>query len=280
MEVKNTDVISYISFVVNRYNKERKNIDKIGCKEIIKSLIIYNELEDYIKDITFKDTNDYSMAYSYFDKSIIVNYNFINKKERNFQVYYKIFGLHDDHYISNIDIIYTLIHEVMHAKQYKFLDTSNDAFLKEILRKSLTAVNVTKDNREEMLRYDEASKKASIYLYDPAEINADAEAIKQTILIIKKMDLPNKQKYISMYETMLKTNAIVNYKKHLFGVTSPIEVFFKRRSKYIKDDYKLNKKEIYKYSFDERLSYGLCITKWEYVNLDKEIKSIVYSMIK
>jgi hypothetical protein len=94
------------------------------------------------------------------------------------------------------------------------------------------------------------------------------------------MDLPNKQKYISMYETMLKTNAIVNYKKHLFGVTSPIEVFFKRRSKYIKDDYKLNKKEIYKYSFDERLSYGLCITKWEYVNLDKEIKSIVYSMIK
>ena len=72
MEVQENDVISYISFVLNRYNKAHQLLDNIGCEELLKSLIIYNELQDYIKDVKYVDPKDYkvNMSYSYFTKTI------------------------------------------------------------------------------------------------------------------------------------------------------------------------------------------------------------------
>ena len=85
MEIEEKDVISYISFVLNRYNKEHKLLDRMGCEELIKSLILYNELSDYIKDIKYVNSNTTkaNMSYSYFEKRINITEDFMKGIQRS-----------------------------------------------------------------------------------------------------------------------------------------------------------------------------------------------------
>ena len=131
MEVQENDVISYISFVLNRYNKDHQLLDRVGCDELVKSLIIYNKLEDYIKDIKYVDSSEYrvNMSYSYFDKTINITNDFIKGVKRSSLRLIQLLNIHDEIVSTNLDIVHALIHEVMHAKQYKLIDTTDDELL-------------------------------------------------------------------------------------------------------------------------------------------------------
>ena len=279
MNINTNDVISYITIVLNRYNKDNKLLDKVGCDELLKSLILYNELSDYIVNIKYVNTVDYNMSYSYFDKTININNNFINSIDKSDKKLLDILNIHDEIIITNLDILHALLHEIMHAKQYKLIDNSSDEFVKNILRKSLAAQSY-KDNKEEALKYAEATKEYKLYSIMPSEINAEVNAIKQTRLIIDRLNIPNKYKYLKLYDITLNLFQIRSYIKKTFRVISPMEIFIKIRHKYIKEDITLNKKDVYKYNLEDRLSYGLPIKKYEYVNLDNEINNSLKDMIK
>ena len=266
MEVKESDVISYISFVLNRYNKEHKLLDQIGCDELIKSLIIYNELSDYIKDVKYIDSNDTNanMSYSYFTKLL------------------DMFNIHDEIVSTNLDILHALLHEVMHAKQYKLLDNSNDEFIKTILIKSLSAASYEEsEDKEKALEFAKASTDMKIYALMPSELNAEIEAFKQTKEIVNHLYLDGKYKYLNMFDLNIKLLEIRSYEKRLFKIVSPVEKFIKLRNKYLKDKIEIDRKTIMKYDLDTRLSYGLPLTKWEYStltnNIQEDIKSYVNS---
>ena len=279
MNINTNDVISYITIVLNRYNKENKLLDKVGCDELLKSLILYNELSDYIVNIKYVNTVDYNMSYSYFDKTININNNFINSIDKSDKKLLDILNIHDEIIITNLDILHALLHEIMHAKQYKLIDNSSDEFVKNILRKSLAAQSY-KHNKEEAIKYAEATKEYKLYSIMPSEINAEVNAIKQTRLIIDRLNIPNKYKYLKLYDITLNLFQIRSYIKKTFRVISPMEIFIKIRHKYIKEDITLNKKDVYKYNLEDRLSYGLPIKKYEYVNLDNEINNSLKDMIK
>ena len=279
MNINTNDVISYISIVLNRYNKDNKLLDKLGCDELLKSLILYNDLSDYIVNIKYVNTVDYNMSYSYFDKTININNNFINSIDKSDKKLLDILNIHDEIIITNLDILHALLHEIMHAKQYKLIDNSSDEFIKNILRKSLAAQSY-KDNKDEALKYAEATKEYKLYSIMPSEINAEVNAIKQTRLIIDRLNIPNKYKHLKLYDITLNLFQIRSYIKKTFRVISPMELFIKIRHKYIKEDIILNKKDVYKYTLEDRLSYGLPIKKYEYVNLDNEINNSLKDMIK
>ncbi|MCR5223987.1 MAG: hypothetical protein K6C11_02455, partial [Bacilli bacterium] len=78
--VKKEDVISYITFVLNRYNRSKTVLDKRGCDELIHSLILYNDLSSYIKEVKYNTLSDEhaNMSYSYLDKTINIAPDFIN----------------------------------------------------------------------------------------------------------------------------------------------------------------------------------------------------------
>ena len=275
MNIEEKDVISYISFVLNRYIKEKKVLDKVGCDELVKSLILYNELSNYITNINYINTTDYNMSYSYFDKTININMNYINNITTYNKELLDILKIHDEIIIKNLDILHALLHEIMHARQYKIIDTIDDNLIKDILIKSLSS---SKDNQND--NYIEATKDISLYSLMPSELNAEIEALKQTSIIINKLNINEKYKYNSFYELSIKLLQIRSYDNKLFKVISPIEKFIKRRNKYIKEKIIINKKDIYKYSLDERLSYGLPIKRNEYVKLDNEINNTLKDMIK
>lgn len=284
MEVKESDVISYISFVLNRYNKEHKLLDQIGCDELIKSLIIYNELSDYIKDVKYIDSNDTNanMSYSYFTRTIKITPSFIKGVKKSSKKLLDMFNIHDEIVSTNLDILHALLHEVMHAKQYKLLDNSNDEFIKTILIKSLSAASYEEsEDKEKALEFAKASTDMKIYALMPSELNAEIEAFKQTKEIVNHLYLDGKYKYLNMFDLNIKLLEIRSYEKRLFKIVSPVEKFIKLRNKYLKDKIEIDRKTIMKYDLDTRLSYGLPLTKWEYStltnNIQEDIKSYVNS---
>ena len=283
MEVQEKDVISYITFVTNRYIKERKLLDKQGIDEIIKSLIILNDLSYYIKDVKYTNSSNgrANMSYSYFNKCINVTPDFIKGITKSSKELLDLYKLHDDIIITNIDIIHAIIHEVMHAKQYKFLDESDDVLLKDLLIKSLTYATYDKaDNKDEAMEFAKATQDMSIYQLMPSELNAEINALKQTIQIIDHMSINSKYKYIELYELHIDLLSIHSYQKKMFKVLSPVEQFVKIRKKYIKDTEKIILKGINKYDLDTRLSYGLPISIIEYNTLDNKIKNTIKDLMK
>ena len=282
MEVKESDVISYISFVLNRYNKEHKLLDQIGCDELIKSLIIYNELSDYIKDVRYVDSQNVhaNMSYSYFSKTINITPSFIKGIKRSSKKMLDMFNIHDEIISTNLDILHALLHEVMHAKQYKLLDNSDDEFIKTILIKSLTAASYEEsENKEQAIAFAKASTDLKIYALMPAELNAEIEAYKQTKEIINHLYIDGKYKYINMYDLSIKLLELHSYEKKFFRVVSPVEKFIKLRNKYIKDEIKIDSDCKNKYDLDLRLSYGLPITKWEYSTLSNNIQNDIKTYV-
>ena len=176
MNVEEKDVKSYISFVLNRYHKEKKLLDKFGIDEIIKSLIILNELEDYITTVTYLPSSNVhaNMSYSFMERSINVSPDFMKGLKRSSKQLLDLFNIHDEIASTNLDIVHSIIHEVMHAKQYKFLDEANNKLIREILLKSLTAATyITSSNKDDALKYAQATKDADFYSLMPSEINAE-----------------------------------------------------------------------------------------------------------
>ena len=221
------------------------------------------------------------MSYSSFHKCINVTLDFIKGVTRSSKELLDLYKLHDDIVITNIDIIHAIIHEVMHAKQYKFLDESSDVLLKDLLIKSLPYATYDKeDNKEAAMEFAKATQDMSLYELMPSELNAEINALRQTIQIIDHMSINSKYKYIELYQLNIDLLSIHSYQKKTFRVLSPVERFIKIRKKYIKDTEKIVLKDNNKYDLDTRLSYGLPISIIEYNRLDNKISNTIKDLMK
>jgi hypothetical protein len=280
--VKESDVISYISFVLNRYNKDKTILDKRGCDELIHSLILYNELSDYIKEVKYTSLSNHhaNMSYSYLDKTIYISPDFIDGINKSSKDLLKTFKIHDEVISTNLDILHALLHEVMHAQQYKVIDTTKDETIKTILIKSLVgATYVDTYDKNKAIEFADATDNLKLYSSMPSEINAELNAIKQTMDIINRLNIKEKYKYINYYDISYKLLSLKSYKYRLFKVISPFDTFIKMRSKYIKEDINISRRILYKYDLDTRILYGLPIKKYEYNRLDRKIDNTLKEML-
>ena len=277
------NLISYISYILNRYNNELKTLDKIGIDEVIKALITINGLDDYIKHVNYVElkNDNANMAYSYFNKSINVSPNFIKGVNRSSKKMLDFFKIPDDTITLNFDIVHSILHEIMHARQYKLLDETDNQTIKEVLTKSLTGATYSEaDNKKRALKFANKTNDLKIYQLMPSELNAEIEAMKQIRNIIESIKIDNKYKYINMYDLRIKLLEMNSYSKHFVFISSPVEKFIKYRRRYMRDDIELNRKEIYKLDLDTRLSYGLPIKLFEYNNMENEIKNNIGYLYK
>ena len=274
--MNDTNVISYISYILNRYNKDRKLLDKMGIDEVIKALISINGLEDYIKKINYIPLKNEkaNMAYSYFNKSINISPDFISGIKRTPIEVLSYYKIESDTVTINLDIVHAILHEVNHANQYKFIDNTDNKLLKDILLKSLAGATYKEaGNKDNAIKFAEKTNELKIYQLMPSELNAEIEALKQTRNIIDSLNVDKKYRYINMYDIQIKLLEMNSYKKNWIFITSPVEQYVKYRRKYMKDNIELNREEIFKLDLDIRLSYGLPITLFEYNNMKNEIKS-------
>ena len=280
--VKKEDVISYITFVLNRYNRSKTILDKRGCDELIHSLILYNDLSSYIKEVKYNTLSDEhaNMSYSYLDKTINISPSFIDGIKKSSKDMLKSFKITNEIVSTNLDILHALLHEIMHAKQYKIIDTTNDDVIKTILTKSLVASSyVHADNKDDALMFAMKAKNKKVYSSMPSEINAELSALKQTKEIIEHLNITDKYKYINYYDISFKLLSLKSYKYRLFKVISPFDTFIKLRNKYIKEDINISRRVLFKYDLDTRILYGLPIRKYEYNHLDNEINVILKDML-
>lgn len=278
-----TNFISYVSFILNRYNKDLRILDKMGIDEVIKALITINGLEDYIKHINYSiPANDSAnMSYSYFKKTINVSPDFIKGVKRSSKKMLDFFKIPDDTITINFDIVHSILHEVMHAKQYKLLDETKEGIIKEVLIKSLTGATYNEaDNKKRALKFAKKTNDMNIYQLMPSELNAEIEAMKQIRNIIESIKIDDKYKYINMYDLRIKLLEMNSYTKKFIFISSPVEKYVKYRRRYMKDDINIDRKEIYKIDLDTRLSYGLPIKLSEYNNMENEIKDNIGYLYK
>ena len=278
-----TNLISYISYILNRYNNDFKLLDKMGIDEIIKALISIYKLDDYIKSVNYKELSNENanMAYSYFNKSINVSPDFINGVKRSDKKMLSFFKIDDDTITRNFDIVHAILHEIMHAKQYKLLDETDNKVIKEVLMKSLTGATYSESsNKKRALKFAKKTNKIQIYQLMPSELNAEIEAMKQIRNIIESIKIDDKYKYINMYDLRIKLLEMNSYTKKFIFVSSPVEKFIKYRRIYMWDTIEIDRKEIYKLDLDTRLSYGLPIKLFEYNNMVNEIKNNIGYLYK
>ena len=216
------------------------------------------------------------MSYSYFTKTIHITNDFIKGVKKSSIKLLQMFKIHDEVVSTNLDIVHALIHEVMHAKQYKLIDNTDDELIKVVLTKSLTAASYENaENKEAALNFAKAAMETKLYALLPSELNAEINALKQTITIIEHLNVNEKYKYLNMYDLSIKLSQAHSYEKKFLGVKSPFDKFIKLRKKYLKEPINYSKSDIKKYDLDTRLSYGFPITIFEYNQLNNEIKDIL-----
>ena len=278
-----TNLISYISYILNSYNKDLKTLDKMGIDEVIKALITINHLENYIKTVNYVDLSNQNanMSYSYFNKSINVSPNFIKGVNRSSKKMLDFFKIKDDTITLNFDIVHSILHEIMHAKQYKLLDETDNRIIKEVLTKSLTGATYNESsNKKRAIKFAKKTNKMEIYQLMPSELNAEIEAMKQIRNIIESIKIEDKYKYINMYDLRIKLLEMNSYTKKFIFVSSPVEKYIKYIRIYMWDTIELDRKEVYKLDLDTRLSYGLPIKLFEYNNMENEIKNNIGYLYK
>ena len=278
-----TNIISYISYILNRYNKDLRLLDKMGIDEIIKALISIYHLENYIEHINYKDlsNSNATMSYSYLSKTINVSPDFIKGIKRSPKKMLDFFKIPDDSITVNFDIVHAILHEVMHAQQYKLIDETDNKIIKEVLMKSLTASTYNEaDNKKRALKYAEKTQDVKIYSLMPSELNAEIEAMKQIRNIIESIKIDNRYKYINMYDLKIKLLEMNSYTKKFIFISSPLDKFIKYRRRYMHDDINVDRKEIYKLDLNTRLSYGLPIKLQEFNDMENEIKTNIGYLYK
>lgn len=278
-----SNLISYISYILNRYNKDLRTLDKMGIDEVIKALVTINELDDYVKHINYTNlsNDDANMSYSYFKKTINVSPDFIKGVKKSSKKMLDFFKIQDDTITLNFDIVLSIMHEIMHAKQYKLLDETDNKIIKEVLMKSLTGATYNEaDNKKRALKFAKKTNDINIYQLMPSELNAEIEAMKQIRNVIESIKIDDKYKYINMYDLRIKLLEMNSYTKKFIFISSPVEKFVKYRRRYMKDDIEIDKREVYKLDLDTRLSYGLPIKLSEYNNMENEIRDNIGYLYK
>ena len=289
-----------VTDILEKNMKNNKILTYQQIEEIYYYLINHYKLEYYLTNILFVKgylKSDIYVAAEYmFAQKIIKVYKKGLKKLS--KVVSHEYTLRDKSYKSvfiNEMIIKVLIHELMHTGHFKRLfESKNYDFEFEVLRSSYTSnfiynkfdLPYLKDYygtdieeyygkdyplfQQQLNRFME--KLYDFYYYlDPAEINAEYEAIKEIIFINEYLNPDLNIIWKDMLFEMIRDKYIVQ-KNH---VTCTFKNFIDKRNKILTlDKFEYTKDDVRSLSFDKRLSYGLPITKREYKSMEEHIMSL------
>ena len=278
-----------------KYSQEGKIVDKDFMREIAKTQIYDKSLEQYIKKIYFSRILNYSKnypklmgAYIYYFKIIIMDerllslaYNAIRKRltGENFT----------GNIISNTMILHYFLHEIEHANQYKKSLAPNETLENlllaicfhvdnEIMKKvgpiEYLLSNLNKKAYSEKKIYEDETQMnklestyASCVIYERL---ADILSLQEVLDIIKPLEMEEANQYL---KAELTTYLRRGYEE---GV-SPVEKYlldFKKLNiigseKYFEEGFSEVVNDCRDYSFEQRLTLGLPLTKKEFSHLER-----------
>ena len=289
-----------ITDTLEKNMKNNKILTYQQIEEIYYYLINHYKLEYYLTNILF--TKGYSEDGKYTTAEYMYAQKIIKVYKKGLKMLSKVasyeYTLRDKCYKSvfiNEMIIKVLIHELKHASHIKHLFESKNYDLEfEILKSTYLDEFVYNDFnlpylkdyygtdieeyygkdyplfQQQLNRFME--KLYDFYYYlDPAEINAEYEAIKEIIFINEYLNPDLNIIWKDMLFEMIRDKYIVQ-KNH---VTCTFENFIDKRNKILTlDKFEYTKEGVRSLSFDKRLSYGLPITKREYKSMKEHIMSL------
>jgi len=202
-------------YYMNTYKKdwldsvEKDNFNEELFLETAKNIVIWLDLDEYVKDIYFNDSNRGKIGgtYNLYEKKIVINrYNYTFTKDPT--LYY------------NLVYFQTLFHELTHADQFKFLSycKNEEPTNKDRVRKNALSISIVcKKNLNYRFKHD---------LF-PVEHEANYHGLRLSISFLADL-LPThyieELKESIDYDYKLTKLLLNGYNDYFFrGMTSPIE---------------------------------------------------------
>lgn len=299
----NKNLIDYYSKIVYDYSRNGKVLDKSIIINIVSTSIDGLKLDNYVKDFRFDNKYQYA---SYTLKQKLVQLNYEEVTNLLFKIVEK-----DKHYDNKYEklleinsyIIRTVLHELIHALQYKEVDIykklgDDILFSKEELEayllndsfEYLEEYNKNKVLSNETKLYHkyismEYKKLDTFYRITPAERMANIIAAKYIYFMFKQNNL-NSNKLVKKYE---KKNLLeAQLRGYDFGGGSPTKDYLlikeglKQKAGFETSIFNPNEEKICneinsiskKINLKDRLYYGLNVSFEEYNGLDSKVKRL------
>ena len=237
--------------------------------EIVSHYIKEDNLEEFIRDVSFDNNYGCMGAYNPINNKIVLNSDDILKF--CYSLWNKLMKLYniDEKYSSyfiNFYYLYVLFHEVEHAKQNKKYKSLNDksilyAFLYELCSR-LEGNNQFYDKNHDLF---------------PMEIEANNNGLLKSYNLLSYTKLPGRETRILYLQYLF--SLLSNYERiNKYRVLTPIEKLYEN-VKTLDIDLIFNLLDESKLSKIERFNLGVCVTPKEFDGIDYEKKKILCNLL-
>lgn len=230
-----------------KYNYNRKTLDGESIVLIIKSLVDFYSLREYVECVEIKaKRTPYLGAYLLDEKKIIINPYVVRTDYRQ--------------EIHNLYIINTILHEIEHAIQSKMADDPRNDSLRIIVKEGIELGKrcPTNLNIYELLLYK------MFYQYILIERNAEITANIKLLRLNEELDILS-TKEIDYLKFNIINRVIMGYTPK----TNPVKKYYRLRHKQAEyNQIPFNES----YSIRERLSWGMPIDDSLFQEVKKEYR--------
>ena len=290
---------AYYDDIYHILEKNTKAGKFISPKHITEIFYLVREKEDlrrYVNFLMFVDKfnakEDSTAMFSIKDKTIIFSKEALHRFCKEMVAGSKLKGL-DLSLFRDESSIFILLHELEHVKQTKYLVESTEYDIKyELLKMATLYIYVYemstlygddhiinyygatlenyygKDYKRFLRQVDKLDKKFNLlYDFDPAEINADFNAI-DTICSFNQSDALRKE-WMKTFITYVRDY----YSDNRGNLVAPLKEYVKKRNKIVTlDKIELEDYEDYSLPLKLRFSFGMPIKKKECHSIGKTLK--------
>lgn len=285
--------MEYINKICDVLKKKQENNELFSEQDIcqiVKWIVAEEQLQDYVKKITFNNALDSNANYSEEDSSISINFQKSVKYDNNLN--------------DNIILINVIFHELAHAKQLKLIESYDDnnnldkeRLILELITKKQELYKMKEffDNNKNEISIKESLKilKKIIklvkiyntrkgYIAHFMERQAEYDAVTKCQLILEQIDNDEAKSLNESYKREKYQIYLLGYKAQLRNVKYPfqylqnnIEVYDPMGSMaiYVDNCFDL-------LTLEERLIHGFPITKKEFKEIDFLANEQSYLSIK
>lgn len=249
-----------------KYSIDKKEIDKKYYENIISIISNDNQLENYVENFKFVNSDFFLAQYQPYCKSIVVSNNAINLEINDNKKIVNLLNNNESYIFKYLIAMQLILHELEHARQTKISSETNSFEQKIFKLESCDVISYKK-------HWDliPSERLAEIYSYN---------LLSEILSKVKKI-YPNIFEYIS--ESLL-FSYIFGYVKCYFDdgkfnnystTVSFIKKIGKKDQLLNLDWYDENNNiflsKCSKFSLEERLKYGLIITEDEYKDKSKKL---------
>ncbi len=293
--------------LVYDYSRKNRMIDRSYIDQLIEIVANSMELNPYIGNTVFLKTgekrkvekNKLSISLANEEEFADLTYNFINhditvyidKIPKIYQAIDRI-NLNSDEMPYFKTILYTqrILHELCHANQEKTLQEKKDSFEAKILepctpRKKDTSKKTKDEKLEELLRIIARTVfYVKNYKYDPRERTADMDSYQMLLKTIASLSLPSTKQYLGDRKLQSTIEAYQDTFSPTIQFIEAVDSIEDNKilssfDWYDEVEQEALKKAKEKYSFEQRLRYGLPIEEEKKQKLLYKLKTSKYGQI-